>query len=123
MQVRTLLLISDDPDDHIEFSEALYEVSDDAVLMSVSDMKKALDLLALRKCVPEYIFLNVNIGEADLPGLRLVLQTPELSKVAVIAYGESPEAKDLNDEQFRFVPDIHSSYSALKAYFLHLLAR
>ena len=90
MTVRTCLLISDDPDDHIEFSEALYELSDDIVLLIVSDVQKAVDLLKLRKCLPEYIFINMEIPGIDPDVFFSTLEAdPVLEKVKVIGFGES----------------------------------
>ena len=88
MIVRTCLLISDDPDDHIEFSEALYEVSEDAVLIAVSDVQKAIDLLKHKKCIPEFIFLYLDIPAFEPDIFFEALQEDEsLNKIKVIAYG------------------------------------
>lgn len=88
MIVRTCLLISDDPDDHLEFSEALYEVSDDAVLIAVSDVQKAIDLLKHKKCVPEFIFLYLDIPAFEPDIFFEALQDDEqLAKVKIITYG------------------------------------
>ena len=92
MIVRTCLLISDDPDDHVEFSEALYEVSDDAVLIAVSDVQKALDLLKHKKCLPEFIFLYMDIPAFEPDIFFEALQEDEqLTKVKVIAYGNQEQ--------------------------------
>jgi hypothetical protein len=112
MIVRTCLLISDDPDDHIEFSEALYEVSDDAVLVTVSDFKKALDLLTLRKCIPEFVFLNLAIPAFEQREFFDALDDDSVLKnVKVITYGESPEIKSA---RVTAVLDPDLSYSQLK---------
>jgi hypothetical protein len=90
MVVRTCLLLSDDPDDHIEFSEALYEVSDDTVLVTVSDFKKAIDLLSLKKCIPEFVLLNLAIPDFKADKFFDTLNDdPDLKYVRVITYGEA----------------------------------
>ena len=92
--VRTCLLISDDPDDHIELSEALYEISDDTVLIAVSDVGKALDLLSAKKCIPEFIVLNLIISELIAKEfLNAIDANPALSHVQIIAFGESEAIK------------------------------
>lgn len=112
MIVRTCLLISDDPDDHIDFSEALYEISDDCVLVSVSDIKKAVDLLTLKKCVPEFIFLNLGIPDFKAGKFFDALNDdPVLKDVQVLAYGESDPVHSPRIVAFL---DSDLSYSELK---------
>ena len=85
-------MISDDPDDHVEFSEALYEVSDEAVLITVSDVQKAIDLLRHKKCVPEFIFLYLDIPAFEPDIFFETLHENELlAKVKVIAYGNQEQ--------------------------------
>ena len=121
MIIKTCLLISDDPDDHIEFSEALYEVSNDAVLVTVSDMKRSIDLLLLQKCVPEFIFLNLSIADLDLKGLFQALDRPGLDGIQVVAYGEPADATEERHRGITSFLDINSSYSQLKTYLRELL--
>jgi len=89
MIVKTCLLISDDPDDHIEFSEALYELSNDTILVTVSDIRKAIDLLLLKRCVPEFIILNASVANFDADVFFTALDRELVLKdVKVIVYGE-----------------------------------
>lgn len=112
MVVRTCLLISDDPDDHTEFSEAIYEISDDVVLLSVSHIRKATDLLASGKCVPEFILLNLAIPEFDPDGFFGILNDdPVFKRVQVIAYGE---AVGIRSPRVQVMLDHDLSYSELK---------
>lgn len=113
MIVRTCLLISDDPDDHVDFSEALNETAGDAVLVSISDFKKALDLLTLKKCVPDFIFINFAIsGFRPHQFLDTLQDDPLLAEVRIIAYGESEPVQSLRITAFL---DHDLSYSELKA--------
>jgi hypothetical protein len=113
MIVRTCLLISDDPDDQVEFSEALNDFADDTILVSVSDFKKALDFLTLRKCVPEFILLNLAIPDFRPDKFFDALtDDPLLKDVRVIAYGESEPVRSPRIAAF-LDPDM--SYSELKA--------
>lgn len=89
MIVRTCLLISEDPDDHVEFSEALYEIANDIVLITVSDAGKAMDLLMLKRCIPDFIILSGGIGSEEADRFFDVLESdPLLRDIMVIAYGE-----------------------------------
>ncbi len=110
--VRTCLLISDDPDDHIELSEALYEISDDTVLVAVSDVGKALDLLSANKCVPEFILLNLIISELIAQEFFNAIEAnPALSHVRVIVFGE---AEVIKHARVAAVLDTDLTYSELK---------
>lgn len=120
MIVRTCLLISDDPDDHIEFSEALYEISDDTVLVAVSDVRKALDLLRLKKCVPEFVFVHIGMTAFEPDAFFAALESHEhLRRLKVIAFGDG-------DQMFavRFPAFINSdmSFSELKETLRSILA-
>lgn len=118
MIVRTCLLISDDPDDHVEFSEALYEISDDAVLVAVSDAGKALELLRQRKYLPEFVFLNLGISAFDPDAFMEVISSAEhLSKLKVIAFGDS-----VSSSRFSTYFSNELSFSQLKQTLRSILA-
>ena len=123
MIVRTCLLISDDPDDHTEFSEALYEISDDTVLMTVADVRKAVDLLALKRCIPEYIFLNVGISDFRSEVFFHALEDPGLRHVQVIACGESSDIEKFRHPRVAAFLDTDISYSGLKAFLEDVVKR
>lgn len=117
MIVRTCLLVSDDPDDHIEFSEALYEISNDVILVTVAHAEKAVDLLALRQCVPAYIFLNLAMSGFD-PDifLKAVEGNPELDAVEIIAYGEYADYEKIKTRRITAFLDQQMSYADLRKF-------
>ena len=89
MTARTCLLVSDDPDDQIEFDEALQEISSDIILVTVTDVSKAIDFLTLGQCVPAFVFLNVETDGFDPEDLlRTVAANPDLERIKFITYGE-----------------------------------
>lgn len=92
MTLRTCLLVTDDPDDQSEFSEALYEVSADAILLSVVHSKKAMELLQSETHIPNYIFLDLSMLDLD-PGAFIIEinQKKELREIPLIVYGEHSE--------------------------------
>ena len=115
MIVKTCLLISDDPDDHIEFSEALYDISDEIVVMTVLDFRKAIDLLVTKKCVPEFVVLNLGMSDFAPDNFFTVLREDRaLTNVKVIAYGEGGELK--RDDSARINRFLHDDlpFSELK---------
>src|SRR5690606_10018961 len=122
MMVRTCLLITDDPDDYFEYSEAMYEVAEDSVVLMVSDVAKATDLLLLRRCIPELVLLSTNIA-----GLRpeflfeTLAQLPEFSHVRVVGFGEHPEVLEaFKGQVFAFGPTA-MGYSELKEFLSRLI--
>lgn len=114
MIVRTCLLVSDDPDDHIEFSEALSEISDDTVVMTISDPAKALDVLRLKKCVPEYLFLNLATSDFSPEAFFQALEGNLLKSVTVVAYGEVMNTTAVRHERIDVFLDDGLTFSELK---------
>lgn len=114
MIVRTCLLVSDDPDDHIEFSEALSEISDETVVMSVSDPKKAIEVLLLKKCTPEYLLLNLAMADFSPESFFDALQGDSLKSVLVIAYGEVMDINSVRHPRIDRFLDDGMSFSELK---------
>jgi two-component SAPR family response regulator len=115
MMVKTCLLVSDDPDDHIEFSEALYEISNEIILISVTHPKKALDLLLMKKCNPDFIFVNLEMnGFSPDDFLTAIEQDPDLERISLIAFGEYSEYDKLKSRRISSFMNNDTSYSELR---------
>src|SRR5687768_13007068 len=98
MIFRTCLLVTDDPDDQSEFSEALYEVSADAILLSVVNSKKAIELLKSKTHIPNYIFLDLSLPDLDLSAFIIEInRKKELKEIPLIVYGEHSEYEKVKD--------------------------
>lgn len=117
MPLKTCLLVTDDPDDHQAFSEALSEISRETVVLIVLDSEKALLLLKAKKCIPDCIFLDLS-----MPGIRIntflknVSNETVLQKVPKVIYGESSGFDKIEDAEglFFFVKDYE--YSQLREF-------
>ena len=120
MIVRTCLLISDDPDDHVEFSEALYAISNDTVLVTVSDVNKAISLLKMKKCVPEFLFIHLGIPafEPDV-FFQSLLGDDHLKTMNVIGFGDP--ASIVSSNGFMAVLNGDMNYAELKEALRRLL--
>jgi len=60
MAIKTCLLITDDPDDHVAISEAISEIDKDMIVLLVLESEKALELLKGNAHIPHYIFLDLS---------------------------------------------------------------
>jgi hypothetical protein len=88
--LKTCLLISDDPDDHFEFSEALLEASTDTVLVSVFDSRKVVELLKTRRVIPDYVFLDLSMSEHNQHQIHALLHSDgQFNEIKFISYGSA----------------------------------
>ncbi|HMF71701.1 MAG TPA: hypothetical protein VK616_09515 [Flavitalea sp.] len=122
MTVRTCLLVSDDPDDHIEFTEALYEISNDTVLIGITHPMKAMNLLALKRLVPDYVILNLTMtGFSPAAFVKTLEDDPALQNIRLIAYGDDDDYRELNTGRISTFLNSDASYSELREFFEKML--
>ena len=115
--LKTCLLISDDPDDHFEFSEALHETSPDLVLVSIFNGNKIPDLLQGKRIVPDYIFLDLSMTEPQLGQIEAVLKTVEgLKNIMLVSYGSD------NNGNISTTLSKDYTYSELKEFLKRILS-
>jgi DNA-binding NtrC family response regulator len=89
MALKTCLLVTDDPDDHQAFTEALAEVSDKAIVLIILDSQKALSLLLSKRHTPDYIFLDLSMqGIRINPLLREIRNDADLRPIPTVVYGD-----------------------------------
>jgi hypothetical protein len=88
-ELRTCLLISDDPDDHFEFAEALHDALPGSVLISILESNKIADLLRKGKVTPDFVIVDISTSEAQLENITMLMKTQgNLGNMKVITYGE-----------------------------------
>ena len=121
MALRTCLLISDDPDDHLEFSEAMYEVSNDTILISLVNARKAMDLLKANICVPDFIFFDLSDGVHADVFLTAMQKNPIMENVPVIVYGDYSEYERITTLGVAAYLNKDYSYSDLRAFLKKVL--
>lgn len=115
MIVKTCLLISDDPDDHIEFSEALNQISDECVMITVSDVRKAIDLLVHKKCLPDFVLLNLGIVDFSSDDFFDALDGDALlRKIRIIAYGDTVDSESVDLSRINRFIGIDLTFSELR---------
>ena len=117
----TCLLVTNDPDDFLEFSEALNEISKDAILVAVADTARAITLLVDKLQTPDFIFLNLSMyGGRPESFLKQVKENKKLSKVCVVGYGDSVSLNGTKSHVSHFLND-NFSYTDLKKFLIRLL--
>lgn len=100
MNLKTCLLVTDDPDDHQAFSEALSEVSANTVLIVMLDSTKASMVLQAEKLKPDYIFVDLSMhGIFVNDFLKVVKSIPEARAVPSILYGEEEELNKIQEKE------------------------
>lgn len=95
MNLETCLLVTDDPDDHQVFSEALSEISPGVILVVIPDSEKAVELLKAKKLVPDYIFLDLSMHGVRMNSFLKVLKADDTLKgIPAILYGNDGELEN-----------------------------
>jgi CheY-like chemotaxis protein len=98
MPLKTCLLVTDDPDDHQAFSEAISELSDNTILIVILDSKKALLLLREKKHVPDYIFVDLSMHGIHIAEfMNHVRLDSALNTIPTILYGEEDELAKIDN--------------------------
>src|SRR4051812_36266253 len=89
MTVKTCLLVTDDPDDHHAFSEALAEISEKAIVLNILDSQKAVSFLSSKRHTPDYIFLDLSMhGIRINTFLKSINGDAAINQVPTVVYGD-----------------------------------
>ncbi len=91
MSAKTCLLVTDDPDDHQAFTEALSEISSQTVVLIVLESEKALALMKSKRHIPDYIFVDLSMqGIRTNTFLKSIKSDPDIHAVPTVVYGTKP---------------------------------
>ena len=89
-KIHTILLVDDDPDDQMLFSEALFEANASVVYTSAVDGVDALQQLHPSATLPDLIFMDVNMPRMDgISCLKEIRGTDNLRNIPVVMYSTS----------------------------------
>lgn len=87
--LKKCLLVTDDPDDHVAFTDAVSEITANAVVLAILDSQKALSLLIEKTLLPDYIFLDLSMHAVNADFFLNSLREDEaLSKIPTVLYGD-----------------------------------
>lgn len=117
MNLKTCLLITDDPDDQDAFSEALSEIASQVILFVISNSEKALDLLKSKRHIPDYILIDLTMYGIRTPLFLNALNDDfELSDIPIILYGDTTNSDKMEDHfHLPFLPKDYT-YSELRIF-------
>lgn len=94
----SIILVDDDPDDRMLFSDAFSELDSGGSLQLFDNGRQALDYLREAEALPDIIFLDLNMG--IIGGLETLLEirkNERYSKLSVVIYSTSSAEKDIED--------------------------
>jgi len=90
MALKICLLVTDDPDDHQAFSEAISEIAEDTIVLIILDSQKTAKLLKSKTFVPHYIFLDLSMYNIRINSiLSIIKDDAHLNTIQTIVYGEA----------------------------------
>jgi CheY-like chemotaxis protein len=94
---KKILLIDDDSDDRVLFSEAMHEVSPEAICLTEADGRKALsDLYDSSEELPDVIFLDINMPRiSGWECLDKIKSEESTRDIPVIMFSTSSHQKDI----------------------------
>lgn len=99
MTLKTCLLVTDDPDDHQAFSEAISEIAEDTIVLVVLDSQKAMELLKSKTHLPHYIFLDLSMHGIRINSfLNIIKGGEDLHVIRTIVYGEALNFDKIENE-------------------------
>jgi response regulator RpfG family c-di-GMP phosphodiesterase len=91
-KITTALLISDDLDDHQAFTEAFQKLLPTMVVVAVLSQEMATNLLASKKLIPDFVFLDLTSPDSDAVKFLSKLKMVEDGKpISFAIYGNEEE--------------------------------
>lgn len=123
MASKTCLLVSDDPDDHQSFSEAVSELSQESIVVVILDCMKALQALVLQRVSPEMVILDLTMHGIRMNTFtKAYFENEALKKIPLILYGDEGMIHQMKND-----PEIHVfrknfNYAELKDFLAPFIA-
>ncbi len=94
----TVLLVDDDIDDRIIFTEVIEDISIPVKLEYAKDGIEAIEKLTSFTHLPEYVFLDLNMPKmGGKECLQTIKQNKDLANLRVIIYTTSQHSQDIKD--------------------------
>ena len=123
MLLRTVLLISDDPDDHVQFTEVTNEIAADVAVVAILDSRKASHFLSAKPFIPDLIIVNLSMNELDGELFRRINTDGELTNTPLLVYGEFSEFAGVPSKRVSAFLENDFTYSRLRTLMQKILNR
>ena len=95
MAIKNILLIDDDTDDHLFFTDALKEIDTGIQCVIENNARDALERLKKLSILPDILFLDLNMPFLNgYEFLRHLKSEPHLREIPVIIFSTSTDRKD-----------------------------
>ncbi|HYG04256.1 MAG TPA: hypothetical protein VD927_17535 [Chryseosolibacter sp.] len=120
--LKKCLLVTDDPDDHVAFTDAIAETAANTIVLAVLDSQKALALLLEKALLPDYIFLDLSMHAINAQTFVSALRKDEtLSRIPTVLYGDTQAFNAVNHHPNLIFFNKDYSYSDVIAFVQKLL--
>lgn len=117
MALKKCLLVTDDPDDHIAFTDAITEHTRNAVVLVILDSQKALEFLIEKSLHPDYIFLDLSMHGIRINSFIKTLRADKaFAGIPTVLYGSQANFAGVDDTSDVIFFDKEYTYSALKEF-------
>jgi CheY-like chemotaxis protein len=117
MYLKTCLLVTDDPDDHQAFSEAIAEISSSTIVLITLDSHRAIELMKSKRHIPDYIFIDLSSHGIDGNNFFSQLDNDiSLSTIPTVVYGEEHEVEKIKNVGTSFIFNKEYDYSELRTF-------
>lgn len=94
------MLITDDPDDHNEISEAIARISENIVVVIILDSDQAGRVLSAKAHVPDFLIIDLAMEGLNINAmLELIRSDAKLSRIPILTYGEPSQYAEIVDRQ------------------------
>jgi hypothetical protein len=122
MSSKTYLLVTDDPDDHQAFSEAIAEISMKTIVLIVLDSERALEWLHTKKYIPDSIFVDLSMHGIRINSfLKSINGGAYLSNVPIVVYGPQSSFELIEDKDRLVFFNKDYEYSELRGFLKKLI--
>jgi DNA-binding NarL/FixJ family response regulator len=117
MTVKTCLLVSDDPDDQAEFTEALSEISEEIIAIVLADPKRAADLVLSKRHIPDYMIVDLSVdGISQDDFFSRLASDRDFEEMVVIAFGDDSEYEGVKSGKISAFLERDSAYSDMRKF-------
>jgi CheY-like chemotaxis protein len=117
MTLKKCLLVTDDPDDHLVFSDVIADITEKAVVFNILDSQKALAFLLEKTHSPDYIFLDLSMNGIRINSfLKAMKSDADLRSIPTFLYGDRQDFNAISDSDHLIFFEKDYTYSQLKRF-------